>query len=317
MTQFDTTSNLSPYDTFTREAWANLRAATPLTLSETDLDKLRGLTTYVSLDEVAKIYLPLSRLLGLFVTASQQLYQVTDNFLGHTSAKVPYVIGIAGSVAAGKSTTARILQALLQRWPSHPRVDLVTTDGFLHPNELLQERNLMHRKGFPESYSQRRLIKFIMDVKSGQPLVHAPKYSHLSYNVIPDEYQIVDRPDILIFEGLNILQPSEVVAKLPAIFLSDFFDFSIYVDASEENLKRWYLQRFMHLRETAFQNPNSFFNKYSQLSGDEVVETASRIWDTINAINLVENIQPTRERASLILQKGDDHLVERIFLRKL
>jgi len=310
-------TSLSPYDNFSRDEWAALRATTPLTLTATDLEKLRGLNEHVDLNEVAQIYLPLSRLLNLYVTASQELYQVTDRFLGHHSAKVPYIIGIAGSVAVGKSTTARIMKALLERWPGHPRVDLVTTDGFLYPNEILRARNLMHRKGFPESYQLRMLIKFVMDVKSGVRSVNAPIYSHLSYNIMPGQYQTVDQPDVLIIEGLNILQSGTGLANPSPVFVSDFFDFSIYVDADEENLREWYITRFMRLRETAFQNEASYFHSYTLLSEQEALRTGTQIWDSINGLNLRENIAPTRERAKLILEKGKNHLVQRIRLRKL
>lgn len=303
----------SPYVDFSREEWACLRASIPLTLSEADLRELRGLNECVSLREVTEIYLPLSRLLNLHVAATQDLHQVTDTFLGRLSARVPYVIGIAGSVAAGKSTTARILRALLARWPEHPRIDLVTTDGFLYPNRVLEERGLMYRKGFPESYDVGRLVQFVADVKSGCSPVSAPVYSHLAYDIVPDEVQTVERPDILIVEGLNVLQSG---ARHP-VFISDFFDFSIYVDAREEDLREWFVERFLRLRETAFRDPSSYFHGYAGLSNQEAVALAERVWNGINLVNLQENIEPTRERADLILQKGFHHAVECVQLRKL
>ena len=318
LSQSPSKNNFSPYLDFSRETWATLRAATPLTLSEADLQQLCGFNEAISLTEVETIYLPLSRLLNLYFVASQQLYQVTDKFLGHSAAKVPYVIGIAGSVAVGKSTTARILQALLRHWPDHPTVDLVTTDGFLYPNRVLKERGLMQRKGFPKSYNLRRLIKFVADVKSGRPKVTAPVYSHLTYDIVPGELQTVEQPDIVIIEGLNILQSGQGYhKKIPPTFVSDFFDFSIYVDAAEANLEQWYINRFLRLRQTAFQDRASYFHHYAELSIEEAKQTARHIWQTINRVNLKENIEPTRERARLILEKGDNHVIQRVRLRKL
>ncbi|MDP8924771.1 MAG: type I pantothenate kinase [Chloroflexota bacterium] len=310
---------ISRYITFSAEEWSRLAAATPLPLTEPELARLRGINERVSLDEVAKIYLPLSRLLNLYVSATQTLHSVTDTFLGKPAAKVPYVIAIAGSVAVGKSTTARILQALLTRWPNHPRVDLITTDGFLYPNRVLEARGIMHRKGFPESYDVRRLVRFMADIKAGLPEVTAPMYSHLAYDILPDAVQVVKQPDIVIVEGLNVLQTSDGRAggRPPRLFVSDFFDFSMYVDADEDDLEQWYLARFLTLRETVFQDPSSYFHRYAALTPTEAHETGLRIWREINALNLRENILPTRDRATLILKKGKDHVMELVRLRKL
>lgn len=308
---------VSPFVTLSRAEWAALRDSTEMPLTEAELATLRGLNEEVSMEEVAEIYLPLSRLLNLYVAATQDLYRATDTFLHNPAAKVPYVIGIAGSVAVGKSTTARILQALLARWPDHPTVDLVTTDGFLYPNAELEARGLMSRKGFPESYDRRRLLRFVADVKSGRAETAAPLYSHLVYDVL-DQSQIVRQPDIMILEGLNVLQSSRGGGRgAPTIFVSDFFDFSIYVDAREEDLEQWYVERFLRLRETAFRDEDSYFHNYASLTREEATATARRIWREINLVNLRANIRPTRERASLILTKDADHAVQQIRLRKI
>lgn len=312
------TAALSRYISFSRGEWARLRGATPLTLEEGDLARLRGINVGLSLLEVEEVYLPLSRLLNLYVAASQELYRVTDVFLGRPASKVPYVVGIGGSVAVGKSTTARVLRELLARWPNHPSVDLVTTDGFLYPNAVLEERGLMTRKGFPESYDRRRLVRFLADIKSGRHEVEAPVYSHIVYDIVPGQSQLVKDPDIVIIEGLNVLQsspPSE--GPQPQIFVSDFLDFSIYVDAKESEIRRWYVDRFLKLRETVFQDPRSYFRKYGDLTVEEARAEAIRIWRSINEPNLLTNIEPTRERAQLILGKGESHVVTEIKLRKI
>jgi type I pantothenate kinase len=303
---------------FTHEAWGRLRADTPLPLSEADLAQLRGLNERLALDEVVEIYLPLSRLLNLYVATAQELYRATATFLGSDVAKVPYMIGMAGSVAVGKSTTARLLQALLARWSHHPKVELVTTDGFLYPNRVLEERGLMQRKGFPESYDLRALVQFVSAVKSGLPTVQAPVYSHLRYDIVPDQFQVIEQPDIVIVEGLNVLQTwTGEPEHTPQVFVSDFFDFTIYVDAAVHDIRAWYIERFLTLRDTAFRQPASYFHRYAGLSNQAARQRASTIWEAINQVNLLENILPTRERADLILEKGPDHAVQRVKLRKL
>lgn len=309
---------LSPYLRFSRAEWARLRDGAELPIAEEELEHLVSLSDSVSMQEVADIYLPLTRLLQLYFEASQQLYQVTNVFLDYPStSRVPYVIGIAGSVAVGKSSTARILQVLLSRQFGDLKVDLVPTDGFLYPNRVLQQRGIMHRKGFPESYDRRRLLQFMADVKSGVPRLEVPIYSHLIYDIVPNETRVIDRPDILIVEGLNVLQRGGRASRAPQMFVSDFFDFSIYVDADELLLQQWYVERFLRLRKTAFRDPSSFFRRYAELSVEEAVATARRIWREINYVNLKQNIEPTRERADLILEKGPRHTLERVYLRKL
>ena len=314
----DVGADLSRYTRFSRAEWKELRDSTPLTLREEDLASLQGLNESLSLDEVTDVYLPLSRLLNLRVAATQALRGTTDAFLGKETSRAPYVIGVAGSVAVGKSTTARILRALLSRWPDHREVGLITTDGFLYPNQELEARGLMRRKGFPQSYDLRRLIRFVADVKAGRPEVKAPVYSHLTYDVVPGESQTVRQPDILIVEGLNVLQAGNGHrGDQMAAFVSDFFDFSIYVDAEEADIERWFLKRFLKLRDTVFQDEASYFHRYAHLSTDEAETVARGIWHDINGVNLRENIAPTRERAHLILNKGADHRVVRVELRKL
>ncbi|MEQ1897858.1 MAG: type I pantothenate kinase [Vicinamibacterales bacterium] len=304
----------SRYRVLSRAEWAGLRRTTPLPLSEPQLRPLVGLTERMSLDEVADVYLPLSRLLNLHVAAVRQRHQATDSFLGTSGTPVPFVIGIAGSVAVGKSTTARVLRALMAHWPSHPTVDLVTTDGFLLPQAALASAGLEGRKGFPDSYDVRALLRFLADVKAGEPEVQAPVYSHLRYDIVPNEYQVVRRPDVVIIEGLNVLQTGRAETG-KGLFVSDFFDFSIYVDAEEADIEQWYVDRFLALRDTVFTNPASYFHRYAMLSREEAIDTARGIWHSINLVNLQQNVLPTRERAHLVLQKGRDHAVRRVMLR--
>ncbi len=309
---------LSPYDVYTRADWAVLRAGMPLTLSLDDVIRLRALNDPVQLEEVSDIFLPLARLLSLYVESAQSLHSSTRRFLGRAEAKKPFIIGIAGSVAVGKSTTARILRAMMARWPSSPKVDLVTTDGFLFPNAVLREEGLMEKKGFPESYDRAALLSFLTDIKAGKPNVWAPVYSHLVYDIVPDERIVVDQPDILILEGLNVLQTGKLPRDGRGIpFVSDFFDFSIFIDADEADLQRWYVERFMRLRETAFRDPQSYFRRYAEISEAEALETAAGLWTRINLANLRENIQPTRLRADLVLRKSASHAIEQVMLRKL
>ena len=303
---------------FDREEWEDLAESTPQPLTAEELEAIRGLGEQIDLEEVISVYLPLSRLLHLYTMGVHQVWDAQREFLRSNARKVPFIIAVSGSVAVGKSTSARLLQALLSRWPGTPKVDLVTTDGFLYPNAVLQERGLLDRKGFPESYDRRALLQFVAEVKAGRQEVAAPIYNHLVYDILPGEQQIISSPDILILEGLNVLQHGLARGgKVPAVFLSDFFDFSVYVDAQERIIKKWYIERFMALRETAFTDPNSFFKHFTELTEDEALRTASGIWDSINGPNLVQNILPTRGRARLILSKGENHRVERIRLRRI
>jgi type I pantothenate kinase len=313
-----TRPQISPYAAFGRDAWRALAGSGTLPLDEDELGALRSLGDRIDLDEVATVYLPLAELLGLHVTASRALWAAQSRFLGDTTAKVPYVIAVAGSVAVGKSTTARLLQTLLAAAPGSPRVDLVTTDGFLWPNAVLEQRGLMARKGFPESYDRRALIRFLADVKSGRGEVSAPVYSHQSYDVLPGQRQVVDRPDVLVLEGLNVLQAGRHDdGRVPEVFLSDFFDFSVYVDAVETDVQQWYVERFLALRRTAFADTSAYFHRYADLSDEDARATALSIWAAVNGPNLRQNIAPTRSRARLVLQKSADHSVRRILLRKL
>jgi type I pantothenate kinase len=309
---------LSPYRTFSRAAWASLRQDAPMTLTVGEVARLRSLNDRLDMAEVEDIYLPLSRLLSMYVAATQNLFRAQQGFLGTEDVKMPYVIGVGGSVAVGKSTTARVLEALLARWPNVPKVELVTTDGFLYPNAVLEREGLMERKGFPESYDLPALLHFLSEIKAGHRPARAPVYSHIVYDVIPNHWVEISRPDILIVEGLNVLQAARPPRDGNAIpFVSDFFDFSVYIDADEEMLRRWYVDRFLTLRETAFRDPMSYFHRYSLLSDEAAIETATSIWTRINLLNLRENILPTRQRADLILKKAANHAVEQVSLRRL
>ena len=304
---------MSPFVEISRADWAALGRSTELPLTEQEISQIRGLGDFLDLKEVRDVYLPLSRLLNLYVTEAQRLHSVTSEFMGERAKRTPFIIGVAGSVAVGKSTVARLLKEMLSRWPSTPRVELITTDGFLHPNAELERRNLMHRKGFPESYDRLALLKFVADIKSGVERVSAPVYSHLSYDIVPGAEVIVESPDVVIVEGLNVLQPPVMGQE---VALSDYFDFKIYVDADVANVTKWFLGRFEQLREGAFTNPKSYFHKYAEMPFEDALERAIEIWNTINLPNLIENIQPTRSRATLVLQKGSEHAVQSVLLRK-
>src|SRR5712671_5604764 len=309
---------LSPYRVFSRADWASLREDTPMTLTREEVTRVRSLHDRLDMKEVEDIYLPLSRLLSLYVAATQRLFRALQNFLGTEDAKMPYIIGVGGSVAVGKSTTARVLQALLARWPNVPKVDLLTTDGFLYPNCILEREGLMEKKGFPESYDLPALLRFLTDIKAGRRPARAPIYSHLVYDVMPNQWVEIDRPEILIVEGLNVLQAGRLPKDGEAIpFVSDFFDFSVYLDADEGVLKSWYVNRFLALRGTSFSDPKSYFHRYSKLTDSQAIETATDIWTRLNLVNLRDNITPTRRRADLILEKSESHRVEQVALRKL
>ena len=307
------TDLLSPFVEISREDWAALASHTEQPLTEAEISQIRGLGDFLDLREVSEVYLPLSRLLNLYVAATQQLHSVSNDFLGERAKRVPFIIGIAGSVAVGKSTVARLLKELLSRWDGTPRVSLITTDGFLHPNAELERRNIMHRKGFPESYDRLALLKFVADVKSGAEVVEAPVYSHLVYDIVENERIRIESPDVLIVEGLNVLQPP---AAGQEVALSDYFDFTVYVDAEVENISAWFLGRFEKLRESAFTDPASYFHRYAEMPYEDALARANEIWRTINLPNLLENIQPTRSRAKLVLKKGKQHAVESVLLRK-
>lgn len=307
-------ANPTPFVEILRADWAELGNTTELPLTESEIAQIRGLGDFLDIKEVQEVYLPLSRFLNIYVSEYAKLHKATSDFLGERSAKVPFVIGIAGSVAVGKSTVSRLLRELLARWEGTPKVALITTDGFLYPNSELEKRSLMHRKGFPESYDRMALLNFVADIKSGKEEVRAPVYSHLTYDIVPERYETVSSPDVVIIEGLNVLQSPGADQE---VTLSDYFDFKIYVDAETRNISKWFLNRFHELRESAFTNPASYFHRYAEMPLDKALEKATQIWETINLPNLTENILPTRSRATLVLKKGDKHAVESVLLRKL
>ena len=309
--------NFSPYRYFSKKEWANLRFNTPMTLKQSEIEELQGVNEKLSVEEITTIYLPLTRLLNLYVNSSQMLHTVTDTFFGNTTRKVPYVIGVAGSVAVGKSTTARIIQALLSRWPNTPQVEIITTDGFLYPNALLEEKGIMDKKGFPESYNTKELIKVLSRIKAGHPKVKVPVYSHLYYDILPNQYTVIEQPDIVIVEGINVLQTPKHDDHHPSVYVSDFFDISIYVDADETDIYNWYVERFKTLRNTAFANPESYFHRYTDLTDEEADQVATNIWNSINKINLDLNIAPTKNRANIILEKDANHSISSVKLRKI
>jgi type I pantothenate kinase len=306
------------YDKFSREQWAKLRANMPLEIGDEDLDALRGLNDPVSLEEVEAIYLPLGRLLNIHIAASNALGRVKEAFLGLPAKRPTYIVAVTGSVAVGKSTFARVLSGVLSHWADHPTVELVTTDGFLFPNRVLQQRGLMDRKGFPESYDLRRMLDFMMALRQGAPLLKVPVYSHDSYDIVPDEFLEIRRPEILILEGLNLLQqqlPGE--SRAPRLFASDLIDFSIFVDAEERHIRQWYIERFLLLKQTAFRNPRSYFHRYADIAEGEAKAVAVDIWERVNLVNLLRNVAPTRERAQVVMHKGADHTVQEVWLRRM
>lgn len=315
MTSAQASQSLSPYLAIERADWAELGQSTKLPLTEVELANLKGLGDFLDLKEVTEVFLPVSQLLSLYATQTQDLHHTTCQFFGERAARTPFIIGIAGSVAVGKSTAARLLKELMQRWDGTPKVELVTTDGFLYPNAELERRGIMHRKGFPESYDRKKLLQFVSDIKSGKNNTNAPVYSHLSYDIVPEEFATVTAPDVLILEGLNVLQPPSAGQELA---LSDFFDFTIYIDADVKAIEKWYLSRFHQLFTSAFTNPKSYFHSLTlELNEEQAIDRAQRFWREINLPNLRENIEPTRSRATLVMQKGDDHRVEKVLLRKL